>query len=119
PDDAKTTFGYFPRLPPSTRLQHGGGDKNQSSSALAGKRPLDAQLLNRRIEAADGGVEGRRRGALAGAWVAFLLLILGFLVVYPVLTLLLGALTDVNPVVDGLSLRHVSIGNFLAVLANP
>ncbi len=33
--------------------------------------------------------------------------------------LLLGALTDTNPVVDGFSLRHLSIANFLTVLANP
>jgi iron(III) transport system permease protein len=56
---------------------------------------------------------------LAGAWVALLLMILGFLVIYPVLTLLLGALTDTNPVVDGLSLKHLSIANFLTVLSNP
>src|SRR5258708_5930872 len=56
---------------------------------------------------------------LAGAWIALLLAILAFLVIYPVLTLLLGALTDANPVVDGLSLSHLSIGNFLTVLSNP
>ena len=39
--------------------------------------------------------------------------------IYPVLTLLLGALTDTNPVVDGFSLRHLSVTNFLTVLANP
>ena len=60
-----------------------------------------------------------RRRVLAGLWVALLLAILGFLVIYPLLTLLLGALTDTNPVVDGFSLRHLSIVNFLAVLANP
>src|SRR6201990_2147525 len=63
--------------------------------------------------------KGARRGALAKVWVALLLAILGFLVIYPVLTLLLGALTDTNPVVDGLSLRHLSVTNFLTVLANP
>src|ERR1700741_3792410 len=56
---------------------------------------------------------------MAGLWVALLLAILSFLVIYPVLTLLLGALTDTNPVVDGFSLTHLSITNFLAVLANP
>ena len=56
---------------------------------------------------------------MASLWVALLLAILGFLVIYPLLTLLLGALTDTNPVVDGFSLRHLSITNFLAVLANP
>lgn len=34
---------------------------------------------------------------MAAMWVAFLLAILAFLVVYPVLTLLFGALTDINP----------------------
>jgi iron(III) transport system permease protein len=60
------------------------------------------------------------RGHLvAYLWVAALLAILSFLVIYPVLTLLLGALTDTNPVVEGVSLSHLSIANFLAVLKNP
>jgi iron(III) transport system permease protein len=75
--------------------------------------------VSRRIEAARSGIEGKRRGVLAGAWVTLLVAILGFLVIYPVLTLLLGALTDTNPVVEGLSLRHLSIANFLTVLSNP
>jgi len=60
-----------------------------------------------------------RRGLLAAAWVLSLLAILTFLVVYPVLTLLLGALTDTNPVVEGFSLAHLNIQNFLTVLSNP
>src|SRR5881275_3494511 len=56
---------------------------------------------------------------MARLWVAALLATLGFLVVYPVLTLLLGALTDTNPVIEGLSLSHLSIANFLIVLQNP
>src|SRR6201747_673428 len=60
-----------------------------------------------------------RRGLLAHLWVALLLAILAFLVLYPVLTLLLGALPDTNPVADGFSLSHLSITNFLTVLANP
>jgi iron(III) transport system permease protein len=80
---------------------------------------LDAQVVGRCIEAARSGVEGKRRGTLAGVWVAFLLAILGFLVIYPVLTLLLGALTDTNPVVDGISLKHLLIANFLTVVTNP
>jgi iron(III) transport system permease protein len=80
---------------------------------------LDGQVLSRHVEAAQSGVEGRRNGLIAGVWVASLLAILGFLVVYPVLTLLLGALTDTNPVVDGLSLSHLSIAHFLTVAANP
>jgi iron(III) transport system permease protein len=62
---------------------------------------------------------GRHRGVLAAAWVLSLLAILTFLVVYPLLTLLLGALTDTNPVVEGFSLAHLSITNFLTVLSNP
>ena len=50
---------------------------------------------------------GKRRNVLAGAWVLLLLAILTFLVIYPVLTLLLGALTDTNPVVEGFSLSHL------------
>src|ERR1700686_1844382 len=60
-----------------------------------------------------------RRHGLAGAWVIFLLTVLTFLVIYPMLTLLLGALTDTNPVIEGFSLRHLSITNFLTVLGNP
>ena len=56
---------------------------------------------------------------MVAAWVLSLLAILTFLVVYPLLTLLLGALTDTNPVVEGFSLAHLSITNFLTVLSNP
>jgi iron(III) transport system permease protein len=79
----------------------------------------DAQLLDRRIALARSGIEGRTRGVLSAAWIALLLAILAFLVIYPVLTLLLGALTDTNPVVDGLDLSRLSVGNFLTVLTNP
>jgi iron(III) transport system permease protein len=60
-----------------------------------------------------------RRRVWANLWVVLLLVILGFLVIYPIMMLLLGALTDTNPVVEGISLRHLSIANFLVVLANP
>ena len=80
---------------------------------------MDGQAIGRRIEAARSGIEGKRRDVVAAVWVAFLLAILGFLVIYPVLTLLVGALTDTNPVVDGLSLKHLSIANFLTVVTNP
>ncbi|MGH6712945.1 MAG: ABC transporter permease [Bradyrhizobium sp.] len=55
----------------------------------------------------------------ANLWVVLLLAILAFLVIYPIMMLLLGSLTDTNPVVEGISLRHLSIANFLVVLANP
>jgi len=72
-----------------------------------------------RIEVMHAASERSRRPTLAHVWVALLLAILGFLVIYPLLTLLLGALTDTNPVVEGLSLSHLSIANFLTVVRNP
>src|SRR4051794_27995734 len=51
-------------------------------------------------------------------WTALLLIVLAFLVLYPVAMLLLGALTGGDPVVDGYRLSAVSIDNFLSVLAN-
>jgi iron(III) transport system permease protein len=65
------------------------------------------------------GVDGMRRRAAEGLWVALLLAILAFLVVYPVLMLLLGALTDTNPVIDGFGVFRLSIDNFTTVLSNP
>jgi iron(III) transport system permease protein len=77
------------------------------------------ELATRQQSAVQMTYAGRRGGALAAVWVLLLLAILVFLVVYPVLTLLLGALTDTNPVVEGVSLAHLSIHNFLTVLGNP
>ena len=65
------------------------------------------------------GHAGKSRNALATAWIWLLLAILTFLVIYPILTLLLGALTDTNPVVEGFGLARLSVANFLTVLANP
>ncbi len=63
--------------------------------------------------------EGFRQRVWAGAWIGLLLAILAFLVIYPLLVLLVGALTDTNPVVEGISLSRLSVANFLTVLANP
>jgi iron(III) transport system permease protein len=79
---------------------------------------LNGQLSGR-SEVIRGAGEGVRRRVGAGSWVTLLLSILGFLVIYPILMLLLGALTDTNPVVEGISLSHLSVANFLTVLANP
>ena len=63
---------------------------------------------------------GARLGIVAGwLWSAALLLLLGFLVLYPVAMLLLGALTNTNPVVDGFGVFDLSLANFVRVLANP
>jgi iron(III) transport system permease protein len=84
----------------------------------AGERALKLER-GWRIEAAQGGIRGDRRRLIANAWVALLLVVLAFLVIYPVLTLLFGALTDINPVVDGIRLDRLSVANFLTVLTNP
>jgi iron(III) transport system permease protein len=52
-------------------------------------------------------------------WSAALLVMLAFLVLYPVAMLLLGALTNTNPVVDGFGVFNLSLGNFITVLGNP
>ena len=63
--------------------------------------------------------EGARRIPLGWLWSVALLVILTFLVVYPVAMLLLGALTNTNPVVDGFGIYNISLANFIAVLSNP
>src|ERR1700709_2342825 len=63
-------------------------------------------------------VRHRRAGAAASLWSGALLLILGFLVVYPVAMLLLGALTGADPVVDGYRWSTLSARNFITVLSN-
>ena len=64
-----------------------------------------------------------RRGAvrttLRWLWSGGLLVVLTFLVIYPVSMLLLGALTNTNPVVDGFGVFDLSLANFITVLGNP
>ena len=52
-------------------------------------------------------------------WSGALLVLLTFLVLYPVAMLLLGALTNTNPVVDGFGVFDLSLDNFVTVLGNP
>ncbi len=60
---------------------------------------------------------GPRR--LAGPlWVGALLILLAFLVIYPLLMLLFGAFSDSNPVVDGFGNFTPSLKHFLDVLGN-
>jgi len=54
----------------------------------------------------------------SGGWVTLLLCVLSFLVIYPVAMLLLGALTDTNPIVNGFGAFNLSLDNFVTVLAN-
>jgi iron(III) transport system permease protein len=61
----------------------------------------------------------RLRVVAGWLWSAALLAILAFLVLYPVAMLLLGALTNTNPVVDGFGALDLSLANFVSVLGNP
>ena len=62
----------------------------------------------------------RKFRVLAGwLWSGALIVVLAFLVLYPVSMLLLGALTNTNPVVDGFGVFDLSLKNFITVLANP
>ena len=79
---------------------------------------MDAAVALEGRAAIEPGSERGRRVAV-GAWVTALLLILAFLVAYPMAMLLVGALTDGNPVVDGWAALHPSAKNFVTVLANP
>jgi iron(III) transport system permease protein len=61
----------------------------------------------------------RLRVVAGWLWSGALLVLLGFLVLYPVAMLLLGALTNTNPVVDGFGVFDLSLANFVTVLGNP
>ena len=61
----------------------------------------------------------RLRVVASWLWSGALLVLLGFLVLYPVAMLLLGALTNTNPVVDGFGVFDLSLANFVTVLGNP
>lgn len=80
---------------------------------------MDAEIS---LTAQPAGVRRRRAGVPTGMpallWSALLLAILAFLVLYPVAMLLLGALTNTNPVVEGYSLADLSIANFMDVATN-
>ena len=56
--------------------------------------------------------------SLRWLWSGLLLVIMTFLVIYPMAMLLLGALTNTNPVVDGFGVFDLSITNFVTVLSN-
>ena len=60
----------------------------------------------------------RLRVVAGWLWSCALLAVLTFLVLYPVAMLLLGALTNTNPVVDGFGVFDLSLDNFVSVLGN-
>jgi len=58
------------------------------------------------------------RRLAAPLWVGALLILLAFLVIYPLLMLVFGALSDSNPIVDGFGAFRPSVKHFVDVLAN-
>ena len=81
----------------------------------------DAAIANDIAAAPDQAADrrGTLRTTLRWLWSAGLLAVLAFLVLYPVAMLLLGALTNTNPVVDGFGVFDLSFANFITVLGNP
>jgi len=78
---------------------------------------VDAAAIGRAdAEKAAGSRQSLR--AKSWAWSGALLLLLTFLVLYPIGMLLYGALTGANPVVDGFHPSDVSLATFAAVLVN-
>ena len=60
----------------------------------------------------------RLRVVAGWLWSGALFAVLTFLVLYPIAMLLLGALTNTNPVVDGFGVFDLSLDNFVSVLGN-
>ena len=69
------------------------------------------------LPASSDGAAVPRRWA-APVWVTALLLLLAFLVLYPLTMLVFGALSDSNPIVDGFGKFKPSLEHFGAVLVN-
>ena len=67
---------------------------------------------------AEAELAARLRVVAGWLWSGALLAVLTFLVLYPVAMLLLGALTNTNPVVDGFGVFDLSLDNFVSVLGN-
>src|SRR6478736_5788042 len=86
-----------------------------AADALEGRR-LTATNTAALPASSDSAVEPRRLAA--PLWVGALLILLAFLVIYPLLMLVFGALSDSNPVVDGFGKFRPSLEHFLQVLGN-
>ncbi|MBN8909298.1 MAG: hypothetical protein J0H99_22480, partial [Rhodospirillales bacterium] len=89
-------------------------ERNVTAEAAAWAEHASSGEADRASERAQ-----RVRSAAQWLWSGALFLLLCFLVLYPVSMLLLGALTNTNPVVDGFGVFDLSLTNFVTVLSNP
>ena len=89
---------------------------NTAWDVLGGVGALTATSVTA-LPASSEAADAPRRLA-APLWVAALLVILAFLVVYPLLMLVFGAFSDSNPVVDGFGNFKPSVKHFVDVLGN-
>src|SRR5262249_31674885 len=99
------THGATIKQAPQTGAEEGRREKSMTAEAAAFAAP-----------AAKAERAARLRVVAGWLWSGALLVLLGFLVLYPVAMLLLGALTNTNPVVDGFGVFDLSLANFITVL---
>ena len=52
-------------------------------------------------------------------WSGLLLIILALLVIYPMIMLVVGALTDMDPITEGIDVSRFALHHFAAALTNP
>ena len=52
-------------------------------------------------------------------WSGLLLIILALLVIYPMIMLVVGALTDMDPITEGIDVSRFALHHFSAALTNP
>jgi iron(III) transport system permease protein len=101
------TYGATIKQAPQTGAEGAGGNSVTAEAAAFAAPAAKAERAE------------RLRVVAGWLWSGALLVLLGFLVVYPVAMLLLGALTNTNPVVDGFGVFDLSLANFITVLGNP
>src|SRR6478735_5606449 len=88
------------------------------ASRIAGGKGVTAEAAAFAAPVAGAERAARLRVVAGWLWSGALLAVLTFLVLYPVAMLLLGALTNTNPVVDGFGVFDLSLDNFVSVLGN-
>src|SRR6516165_7343578 len=96
------THGATIKQAPQTGAEEGRREKSVTAEAAAFAAP-----------AAKAERAARLRVVAGWLWSGALLVLLGFLVLYPVAMLLLGALTNTNPVVDGFGVFDLWLANSL------